>query len=119
MSEALSYGIPSVMSKLSADAFGLSPEKKVTCIGEDAESFKSCVLSVHGSEKKWNELRNGGLSFIQKTHNRVEVERKWSRVIDSGKREYMDMKAADQQAIITSHNLFSTNLEGQLIAPQS
>jgi len=117
LSEAFSYGIPCVMSKPSAEAFSFTPKTKVTCIGDSPESFKNCVLTVYESKKKWTEIRDNGISFIRKTHNRLKVMQDWSGAISVAKQSYLGMKAIerteDEKGVPPSfitHNLFSTDL---------
>jgi hypothetical protein len=78
-------GMATVMSKLSADAFGIKPDDNIACVGDTPESFKSCVLSVHNDETMWKRLRQNGLEFIKRTHSQKHVQELWKKVIDNGK----------------------------------
>ena len=78
----MSNGIPTVMSKISADAFRISTESNVTCVGEDIQSFKDCVISIYENEEKWTAIQKGGFDFIRQTHSVDFIQSKWKRVID-------------------------------------
>ncbi|KAL3908648.1 MAG: hypothetical protein SGILL_008404, partial [Bacillariaceae sp.] len=98
LSEAMSFGIPCAMSKLSADAFGITKDSDVACIGDDPESFGACVVSLHKDADKWYTLRENGKTFIRQTHSRHRVLGIWSQVIAEAKRKYNAMKGADGKA---------------------
>ena len=78
----MSNGIPTVMSKISADAFRISTESNATCVGEDIQSFKDCVISIYENEEKWTAIQKGGFDFIRQTHSVDFIQSKWKRVID-------------------------------------
>jgi len=92
LSECLSMGIATVMSKLSADAFGIKPDDHIACVGDTPESFKSCVLSVHNNETMWNTMRHNGLEFIKRTHSQKHVQELWKKVIDNGKAIFKEIQ---------------------------
>lgn len=79
VSEALSIGLPVVMSSFTHKSFGNVPG----CVGSDNNAFKQCIISVHNNEKKWKALRQEGLDFIAETHSRKKVMEKWSSIINS------------------------------------
>lgn len=77
MSEALSVGLPVVMSTLTKESFGEVPG----CVGSDNKSFTKCIIDLHDNETQWEALRNEGFSYIQKTHNRKDAMKEWSKII--------------------------------------
>ena len=85
LSEALSLGIPTVMSAVSAEAFGITTDDGITCRGDDPEAFKSCVISLHENKKEWEAVREGGIEFIRTTHSRVETLETWTDIVERGK----------------------------------
>jgi hypothetical protein len=105
VSEALSLGIPVVMSNFTAKSFGPVPG----CIGADAQSFKNCILDLHRSKERWTALRNDGVDFIRRTHSRQQIMQEWSKVIDGslkaisacleGEDTYMNKYPAVREAV--------------------
>ena len=83
VSEALSLGIPVVVSEFTAESFGFKPGcfEDVCCIGDNKESFKNCILDVHNDKAKWYSFRENGIDFIQSTHSCEEVMKKWAKNI--------------------------------------
>ena len=100
----MSNGIPTVMTKLSADAFRLSTERNATCVGGDIQLFKDCVISMYENEDKWNSIQKGGFEFIRKTHSLEFVQSKWKRLIDQSMKNLI--RNDDR-----SHGLFKTDIE--------
>ena len=101
------------MSNHSANEFGLRPESnRVGCIGSTPESFKDCILSIHGSESQWNELHTIGRTFIPRIHNRSDVKENWANVISMAENKYIEVKAVEEAEDLEggyiTHNLFST-----------
>ena len=86
----MSNGIPTIMSKFSADAFRISAESNIACVGEDIESFIKCVISLYENEDKWNSIQKGGFEFIRQTHSLEFVQSKWKRLIDQSMKNIID-----------------------------
>ena len=107
-----------MMSKLSADAFGIEPEDEISCIGSNRATFASCVLSLHNNESEWEKMQRNGISFIERTHSREKVSAIWSKVIEQALSKYNKMKALETIPLagggrhqrIISHPIFSTEL---------
>jgi len=78
VSEALAVGIPVVMSTFIKESFGDIPG----CVGSDSTSFTKCIIDLHGNKRRWEALRDEGISYIQQTHSRKESMEKWSEIID-------------------------------------
>jgi hypothetical protein len=71
-----------VLSSDSAENMGIS-KSSTACVGETAESFKKCVISVHNNASYWRELRSEGLEFVRKTHKRSELSKTWALAVES------------------------------------
>jgi len=69
------------MSKMSAMNMKIGAE--TTCTGTSATSFAQCVISVHKDMNRWETLRQGGLDFIARTHNRTHLMHTWNNTIQS------------------------------------
>lgn len=85
-------GIATVMSKLSADAFGIKPKDEIACVGDTPESFKECVVSAHNNRKTWTKLRENGLQFIKETHSRENLRELWRQIIGKGQAIYKELE---------------------------
>lgn len=79
VSEALARGIPVVMSKFTSDSFGNGVPG---CVGTDSASYQKCILDLDKNRTKWEEVRAKSIAYIERTHNRQEAMRSWSRIID-------------------------------------
>jgi len=89
-------GIVTVMSKLSADAFGIMPEDNVTCIGADPKAFARCVISLYRNESAWIEMHQKGFEFIKKTHSKDSVKKTWTKIIGDAIAIQKELKAVWQ-----------------------
>lgn len=69
LSEALSYGLPCVVTKLIADQMGLNREQ--IGVGNSPEAIAEEIFRLYGSEHEWNKSRNKGLEFIERTHDPI------------------------------------------------
>ena len=74
-------GIVTVMAKLSADAFGLTNEDKITCVGDDPKSFTWCVLDLSSNKNAWTEMQQNGFEFIEKTHSQDHIKQVWEKIV--------------------------------------
>jgi len=83
VSEALSIGIPTALSGIAAEGFGLNAEDNIACIGRNPDSFKKCILDMHNNEEIWTQYRSNGLDFIRETHSYERTMQEWSNIIDS------------------------------------
>jgi len=79
LSESLAAGVPTVVSRFSADGMGVTSD--TTCIGDSAIIFANCILSIHGDKKQWEVIRKGGLEYIDTTHKRQIVASTWQNLI--------------------------------------
>jgi glycosyltransferase involved in cell wall biosynthesis len=113
VSEAFAFGVPVVMSGLTAESFGLKDQDNIGCIGSNIDSFKECILRLYNNERDWNEARENAMEFIRTTHNRNGVLQKWTNVMDkalatahSRRAEFESSSLAGKEDIHLMHNLF-------------
>ena len=66
-----------MMSTFTQESFGDVPG----CVGSDAASYIKCIVELNDDESKWEELRNEGISYIERTHNREDIMTVWSKAI--------------------------------------
>lgn len=71
LSEAMSFGLPTVATELISKQFGL--DKQTLGIGVSAESFANEVIAMYNDESLWNQRRESGLEFIRRTHSIKEM----------------------------------------------
>lgn len=111
LSECMSMGIATVMSKLSADAFGIKPKDDIACIGDTPESFKNCVISAHNNRDSWTKLRENGLRFIKETHSREHVRELWRKTIAKGqaKRKERESFTSSSEMRLFENDLWRPN----------
>ena len=65
LQEAMSYGLPSVVTPLIGKQIRLTHRKEVL-IGGSAEEFAENVILLHEDEMLWNQLRDEGLRHVKK-----------------------------------------------------
>ena len=108
ISETMVMGVPVVMSELSASSFGFSKDSDITCVGENPQKFKDCVIRVHDNKSKWEALRKRGLEFIDKTHDARLIQSTWSKVIRKG---FQTIKLVRETNSQPQHDLFNAHFE--------
>ena len=67
------------MSTFTQESFGDVPG----CVGSDAASYIKCIVELNDDKSKWEELRNEGISYIERTHGRNLTMAVWSKVINN------------------------------------
>jgi O-antigen biosynthesis protein len=77
--EAMSYGIPSVVSRLIAEQLGLSDGNEVL-VAVDRQSFVNKVIELYQNESLWNRLRDNSLDYIANNYS-YEIMREKLRAI--------------------------------------
>mmetsp|Transcript_4590 Transcript_4590/g.9262 ORF Transcript_4590/g.9262 Transcript_4590/m.9262 type:complete len:914 (-) Transcript_4590:172-2913(-) len=83
ISEAMSRGIPVVMSALSAEAFEIKSDSNIGCVGHDPRSFKDCVLKLNNDKNYWQLVSKSSVDFIQQTHARSTLTKQWADILDT------------------------------------
>ena len=89
LTEAMAYGVPAVVSTLTADGFGIKqPRSKRPrmkrplaygslavdfddrfCVGATTAQLATCVVQLHSDARLWQEIRRGGLHFARKVQS--------------------------------------------------
>jgi len=108
VSEAFSLGIPIVMSKFTADGFGIAADDQIGCVGESVQGMKNCILDINGYEGIWNRMRENELRFLRETHNRDDAIKVWDNVIDVNLKRIKDIRAEGdthkmEHSLVTTH----------------
>ena len=68
LQEAMSYGIPSVVSELTASQLDLTDGNEVL-IAKDAEEFVQKIIKIYQDEKLWHQIQQNTLEYIKDTCN--------------------------------------------------
>ena len=86
LSEALSYGLPAIISPLLASQMNLTDN--VVGIGDTPESFAKKIISAYTDRKVWNSYRHNSIKYITETHNpsifRDRLTKKLNDIINDG-----------------------------------
>lgn len=106
VSEAMSFGLPVVMSTFTKESFGDAPG----CVGSDNRSFANCVLDLHGREDRWEAMQNAGIAYIEKTHNRQKTLNEWSNIINDGLKRMSMRNRGTGPGVGTEHGLFKAQM---------
>ncbi len=68
LEEAMSYGIPAVVSELTASQLNLVDEEEVL-VAMNSEEFAEKVIRLYKNEELWNLIRSNSLKYIQEMCN--------------------------------------------------
>jgi Glycosyltransferase len=114
VSEAFAFGVPVILSGLTAEAFGLTKQDKIGCIGTTVDSFKDCILRLYHNETDWKESRENAMEFIRSTHSRDSVVEKWSTVINkalaTGRQRHSMFQSAERKDEVLKHKFLKTKV---------
>ena len=84
LTEAMAYGVPAVVSTLTADGFGVKqPRSKRPrmkrpwfgdfddrfCVGATTAQLATCAVQLHSDARLWQEIRRNGLHFARKVQS--------------------------------------------------
>ena len=78
--EAMSYGIPSVVSSLIASQLNLE-DRRETLIAESAEAFIDHCIDLYRNETLWYQIQQNALSYIQETCNPETLKNKLHEIM--------------------------------------
>jgi GT2 family glycosyltransferase len=78
--EAMSYGIPSVVSSLIASQLNLE-NRKETLVAETAERFIEYCIELYRDEKLWHQIQTNALNLIRDTCNPEVLKIKLDEII--------------------------------------
>jgi len=82
LSEAMSRGLPAVVSPLTANQFSLTDGEEVL-VGNTPKEFAGKVIQLYRDEALWNAIRENALSFIRKTHDPADLKSRLADIIRS------------------------------------
>jgi len=80
--EAMSYGLPAVVSGLTAPQLSLTDSKEVM-VGRSTEEFAEKVIKLYTDETLWTEVRNNELSYVKKTNDPKALKENLRNIISS------------------------------------
>ena len=84
LQEAMSYGLPSVITPLIGKQIRLTHRKEVL-IGGSAEEFAENVILLYEDEMLWNQLRDEGFRHIKKECNPQKLRKDLSEIVEFAK----------------------------------
>jgi GT2 family glycosyltransferase/SAM-dependent methyltransferase len=82
LSEAMSRGIPAVISPLTAVQLALTDGKEAL-VGSTPSEFASRVVRLYKDEALWNEIRANALDFVQKFNDPLSFKKQLDEIIRS------------------------------------
>lgn len=85
LQEAMSYGIPSVISELTRSQLNLTDGKEVL-VADNSEEFKQKVMKLYQEEELWNRIQKNALQYIQEECNPDILKTRLQDIIESGLR---------------------------------
>lgn len=65
--ECLAHGVPSVVTPLIADQFGL--DENMLLIGDGPQDFADKLIKCYTEKSRWQRLRENGLTYIGKEYS--------------------------------------------------
>jgi GT2 family glycosyltransferase/SAM-dependent methyltransferase len=96
LSEAMSRGIPSVVSSLTAAQLDLTDGEQVLVGGTPSE-FAAKVIQLYQDEALWHEIRENALAFIRETHDPAVLKSRLDNIIRSSLHKDEAMSAKDSR----------------------
>ena len=82
LSEAMSNGVPSVVSKIIADQFSLTDRKEVM-IGASDGDFISSVIHLYRNRDLWIQIQQEGYEFIKRTHDPLQFRQELFEIVEN------------------------------------
>lgn len=82
LSEAMSNGVPSVVSMIIADQFSLTDRKEVL-IGASDRDFINSVIELYRNSDLWIQIQQEGFEFIKRTHDPVHFRQELSEIVEN------------------------------------
>ena len=83
LQEAMSYGIPSVVSELTASQLDLTDGKEVL-IAKNPDEFVQKIIKIYHDEKLWYQIQQNALKCIQETCNPEILKTTLNKIIMKG-----------------------------------
>jgi GT2 family glycosyltransferase/glycosyltransferase involved in cell wall biosynthesis len=81
LEEAMSYGIPAVVSELTASQLNLVDGHEVL-VAKDADEFAKKIIKLYKNEDLWNLIRSNSLKSIQIRCNPILMEQKLKQILE-------------------------------------
>ena len=85
LQEAMSYGVPSVITPLVGKQLQLTHRKEVL-IGGSPEEFAENVISLYEDEILWNQLRDEGFRYIKEECNPQKLRQDLDEIVKLAKK---------------------------------
>jgi len=86
LSEVMGYGLPSVVSELTAAGFALEDGQEVL-IGSSPSHYAQQVVDLYTHEALWKKLQTNMIRFIKLTHNENILVNSFTDILDTKKFE--------------------------------
>ena len=80
--DAMSYGIPSVVSDLIASQLNLIDGREVL-VSKDADEFAENVINLYRNQQLWENLQENSYDFIRSTCNPDDMKKKLDQIIEN------------------------------------
>ncbi|MBL8512474.1 MAG: glycosyltransferase, partial [Betaproteobacteria bacterium] len=78
---AMQYGVPVVATTVSVEGMQLEDGRNVV-VADSAEAFAQAIIDVHGDNKRWNALREGGIQNIRDHFSRAHAKAILREILD-------------------------------------
>ena len=95
--EAMGYGIPSIVSKLTAAQLNLTDSKEVLVAGNAGE-FAAKTMKLYKNSELWYQLQQNSLNYIRETCNMETLKTKLNDIIESGLKYQAESLRASQKS---------------------
>jgi GT2 family glycosyltransferase len=83
LQEAMSYGIPSVVSELTASQLDLTDGNEVL-VAKSSDEFVQKIIKIYQDEKLWYQIQQNALKYIQRTCNSETMKTALNEIVKNG-----------------------------------
>ena len=83
LQEAMSYGIPAVVSQLTASQLDLTDGNEVL-IAKNTDEFVQKIIKIYQDEKLWYQIQQNALKYIQRTCNSEIMKTALNEIVKNG-----------------------------------
>jgi glycosyltransferase involved in cell wall biosynthesis len=83
LQEAMSYGIPSVVSELTASQLDLTDGNEVL-VAKSSDEFVQKIIKIYQDEKLWYTVQRNAVEYIQKTCKSEVIKNSLHKIIKKG-----------------------------------
>jgi O-antigen biosynthesis protein len=81
--EAMSYGIPTVVSTLVADQINLIDQEQVL-IANNTKEFAEKVIRLYSDEELWKRIKRNSLAYVENNFSKIRMRDKLRLIIERG-----------------------------------